>query len=107
MNKAILQNWHLMELKKKCRQGKEALGALLAGGSVQGGGSSTRHSFRASCEAATAPLWLWCNTDDAEGKQESSEFHRRSDPESGRHRQCKENEGMMGRECSEKTRAGL
>lgn len=35
MNKAILQNWHLMELKKTCRQGKEALGALRAGGSVQ------------------------------------------------------------------------
>lgn len=43
-----------MELKNKRKQGKEALGALQAGGSVQGGGSSTPHSFRARCEAITA-----------------------------------------------------
>lgn len=49
MKKAILQNWHLMELKNKRKQGKEALRALRAGGSVQGGGSSTQHWFRARC----------------------------------------------------------
>lgn len=53
-------------------------------------------------ESATIYLWLWCDTDNAQGKQESSEFHRRPDMESGRYRQCKKNEDMMGRGYREK-----